>query len=207
MQGDTIALTVGCTPIYVHTPQPRQGKRYEIRALILLQYSLLTGNRCMIRPHDLMIYPLPLIRRAVPSDLAAIVSIENESFVDPWDVSVFYEALAYFPTTYFVAICDGRVAGFIVSGLEDTGENICGHICNLGVSPVYRKKGVGKLLVRRAEHQFMLELATAVQLEVRVSNTAAQQFYRRLGYRHVFGIDRYYANGEDAFVMMKWFRF
>ena len=206
MQGDTIALTVGCTSLYVHTPHPLQGKRYEMRALILLQYPPLTGNRCMIRPHDLMTYPLPLIRRAVPSDLAAIVYIENASFVDPWDMSVFHEALACFPTTCFVAVCDGQVAGFIVSGLEDTGENIYGHICNLGVSPVYRQKGVGKLLVRRAEHQFALELATAVQLEVRVSNTAAQQFYRRLGYRHVFGIDRYYANGEDAFVMMKWFR-
>jgi len=61
--------------------------------------------------------------------------------------------------------------------------------------------------VNRVEHQFALELATGVQLEVRVSNTAAQRFYRRIGYRDVFCIDSYYANGEDAIVMMKWFRF
>jgi len=42
---------------------------------------------------------------------------------------------------------------------------------------------------------------------VRLSNYAAQQFYRKIGYREVFHIDRYYANGEDAVVMMKWFRF
>jgi ribosomal-protein-alanine N-acetyltransferase len=53
----------------------------------------------------------------------------------------------------------------------------------------------------------MVELATAVQLEVRVSNANAQQFYRRLGYRDVFQIDDYYSNGENALVMMKWFRF
>ncbi|MDD1684400.1 MAG: ribosomal protein S18-alanine N-acetyltransferase [Methanoregula sp.] len=161
----------------------------------------------MIRPHDLTIYPLPQIRRAAAADIPAIAAIENESFVDPWDQSVFLEALTYYPSTCFVAVCDGAVAGFIVGALEDTGENIYGHLCNLGVNPRYRRRGVGKLLVRRAEHQFALELASGVQLEVRVSNTAAQQFYRRLGYREVFGIERYYSNGEEALVMMKWFRF
>lgn len=161
----------------------------------------------MIRPHDLTTFPLPQIRRASASDIVAIASIESDSFVDPWDQSVFLEALTYYPSTCFVAVCDGIVAGFVVGGLEDTGENIYGHLCNIGVSPWYRRRGIGKLLVRRVEHQFALELATGVQLEVRVSNTAAQEFYRQLGYRAVFGLDQYYANGEDALVMMKWFRF
>jgi len=161
----------------------------------------------MIRPHDLAVYPLPLIRRALPSDIAAIVAIEKDSFIDPWEQSVFLEALTYYPSTYFVAVCDGAVVGFVVGGLEDTGENIYGHLCNLGTSPRYRRRGIAKLLVNRVEHQFALELATGVQLEVRLSNTIAQRFYRRMGYRDVFGIEHYYANGEDAIVMMKWFRF
>src|SRR5512136_265040 len=161
----------------------------------------------MIRPHDLAIYPLPRIRRAAPSDIEAIVAIEKESFIDPWEPSVFFEAFSCFATTFFVAVCDGITAGFIVGGLEDTGENIYGHLCNIGVNPRYRRRGLGELLVRRTEHQFALELATGVQLEVRVSNTGAQRFYQRMGYRPVFGIDQYYANGEDALVMMKWFRF
>lgn len=161
----------------------------------------------MIRPHDLARYSLPQIRKAVPSDIAAIVAIEKESFIDPWEQSVFLEALTYYPTTYFVAECDGAVVGFVVGALEDTGENIYGHICNLGVSPRYRRRGIARLLVNRLEHQFALELATGVQLEVRVSNATAQRFYRRMGYRQVFGIEHYYANGEDALVMMKWFRF
>jgi ribosomal-protein-alanine N-acetyltransferase len=106
-----------------------------------------------------------------------------------------------------VAVVDGVVAGFVVGALEDTGENIYGHLCNLAVSPHVRHRGIGRLLVTRVEHQFALELATAVQLEVRVSNTGAQKFYHRMGYQNVFGIESYYANGEDALVMMKWFRF
>ncbi|MFA4860111.1 ribosomal protein S18-alanine N-acetyltransferase [Methanoregula sp.] len=161
----------------------------------------------MIRSHDFAPYSLPQIRQAVPMDIPAIIAIEKESFIDPWDQPAFLDALAYYPTTYFVAVYGEVVTGFIIGGLEDTGENIYGHLCNIGVSPAYRKKGLGKLLLRRLEHQFAIEMATAVQLEVRVSNTAAQRFYRRLGYRNVFGIENYYANGEDALVMMKWFRF
>ena len=115
----------------------------------------------MIRPHDLAIYPLPYIRRAAPSDIETIVAIENESFIDPWESSVFFDAFSYFATTFFVAVCDGTVAGFIVGGLENTGENLYGHLCNFGVSSL-PARGIGRLLVRRLEHQFALELATGV---------------------------------------------
>ena len=175
--------------------------------MILLSWTGTGEINPMIRPHDLATFPLPIIRRAAPMDIAAIVAIEKESFIDPWEPSVFLEAFTYFPSTYFVAVCDGAVAGFIVGGLEDTGENIYGHLCNLGVTTAYRRRGIGKLLVLRLEHQSALELATGVQLEVRVGNTIAQRFYHRLGYRNVFEIESYYSNGEDAVVMMKWFRF
>jgi len=147
------------------------------------------------------------VRRAMPADIPAIFAIERELFVDPWEQAVFSEALTYFPTTYFVATCNGAVAGFIVGAPENTGENIYGHICNFGVAPAFQRRGIGRLLVQRAEHQFAFELASAVQLEVRLSNIPAQRFYRKIGYREVFRIAGYYANHEDAVVMMKWFRF
>jgi ribosomal-protein-alanine N-acetyltransferase len=150
---------------------------------------------------------VPVIRRALPADIAAIAEIEERSFGDPWDQEVFAEALGYFPTTYFVAVLNGVVAGFVVGAFEETGENLYGHICNLAVSPEYRHRGIGAMILRRAEQQFALEFATGVQLEVRISNTGAQRFYRRLGYREAMTIDRYYANGEDAILIMKWFRF
>ena len=161
----------------------------------------------MIRSQPSIPPAMPLIRRALPSDVRAITEIEKESFGDPWDQDVFAEALGYFPTTYFVAVIDGAVVGFVVGALEDTGENIYGHICNLAVTTKFRHRGIGALIVKRAEQQFALELATGVQLEVRVSNKTAQRFYRRLGYREALTINGYYANGEDAILMMKWFRF
>jgi len=161
----------------------------------------------MIRSRDIVPPSQTLIRRATLADIPAIVAIENDAFVDPWEQSIFIEALSYYATTYFVAVCDERVVGFMVGAIEDTGENIYGHICNFAVDPAYRKKGIGRALIKRIEQQFRLELATGAQLEVRESNYEAQKFYLRLGYQHVFQVGEYYANGEDALVMMKWFRF
>lgn len=161
----------------------------------------------MIRSREVTTSQPVQVRRATPLDIPAIVAIERELFIDPWEQAIFLEALTYYPSTYFVAISDGNVAGFVVGGLEDTGENVYGHLCNLGVTPRYQHRGIGRLLVSRIEHQFAFELATGVQLEVRASNMVAQRFYRRLGYRDVFRVAKYYSNAEDAVVMMKWFRF
>jgi len=146
------------------------------------------------------------IRRARAGDIDRITLIEQESFLDPWKAAVFAEALSFFPESFFVATVGGEVVGFVLGGLEDTGEEIYGHICNLAVTPAWRKRGIGRRLVERVEQQFAVDLAPGVQLEVRASNRPAQQFYRRLGYRPVLRFAGYYANGEDAIVMMKWFR-
>lgn len=148
-----------------------------------------------------------IIRRARPGDIQAITDIEAVSFADPWSSEILASTLTWYPETFFVATMNGDVVGFVAGGYEDTGEELYGHICNLAIAPRFRKQGVGRKLVAREEHQFAIGLASGVQLEVRASNIAARKFYLRLGYREVFTIDQYYANGEDAVVMMKWFRF
>ena len=145
------------------------------------------------------------IRHAVLSDVPAIAAIERESFVDPWDANTFAETLSWFPDTFFVALEGTELAGFAVGGFEDTGENVYGHICNLAVRQAGQHRGIGRQLVARLERQFLIGLASAATLEVRVRNIPAQKFYRKLGYHEVFRIAEYYANREDAIVMMKWF--
>jgi len=152
--------------------------------------------------------PLQLtIRRAQPADIPQIVAIESVAFVDPWDEKTIRESLALYPEAFFVARNNGYIAGFVAGGVEDTGEEIYGHIMNLAVAPDYRRRGIGQQLIRRLEQEYAILGASGIQLEVRVGNIGAQEFYRRLGYREVFQIACYYANDEDALVMMKWFRF
>jgi ribosomal-protein-alanine N-acetyltransferase len=146
------------------------------------------------------------LRRARFEDIPSIEIIERESFPDPWKKETFLEALAYYPSTCFVAEDDGRIAGFIAAGIENTGVELYGHIMNLAVSPEYRHRGIGSMLVQQVEQACMLEGTTAVSLEVRETNVGARAFYHRIGYRQVLRIAEYYADGDTAAVMMKWHR-
>lgn len=145
------------------------------------------------------------IRRIKDSDITGIRRIEDKVFPDPWGDEVLSETIETFSATSFVAEVPQKIIGFIICGIEDTGEERYGHICNLAVDNDYRKMGVGRDLVRRAEHQLIVCCATACQLEVRISNRNAQAFYQKIGYQPVFQVGAYYANTEDAIIMMKWF--
>ncbi|HUK37851.1 MAG TPA: ribosomal protein S18-alanine N-acetyltransferase [Methanomicrobiales archaeon] len=145
----------------------------------------------------------PHVRRARPADLPEIMAIERECFVEPWEEELFVQTLEWTPFSFFVAMADGKVQGFVVGCMENTGSASYGHISNLGVTAAYRRRGLGRLLVARLERQFIVEGAEGALLEVRVSNTEAQGFYCRLGYRDAFLLSGYYSNGEDALVMMK----
>ncbi|HWQ64379.1 MAG TPA: N-acetyltransferase [Methanospirillum sp.] len=147
------------------------------------------------------------IRKMKEADIPAVEFIEQKSFSDFWSRDTLKEALEIFPDTNFIADSPNGIAGYIICGVEDTGEDIYGHICSLAVSPLHRGSGIGSALVQRAEYQVMLKGATAMQLEVRISNQNAQKFYKKLGYEPVFQYAGYYANTEDAIVMMRWFRY
>ncbi|MCX6693830.1 MAG: ribosomal protein S18-alanine N-acetyltransferase [Methanomicrobiales archaeon] len=148
-----------------------------------------------------------MFRKARPFDLSKIYEIEAASFPDPWDEAVLCDCIESFPSTFLVATKRDEVVGFIAGGLEDTGSLLYGHICNFAVAPQHRREGIGRLLVKREEHQFAVLSASGVQLEVRAGNVPAQAFYQNLGYRQALRIAGYYQNGEDAVLMMKWFRF
>ena len=62
---------------------------------------------------------------------------------------------------------------------------------------------LGESLIRYVEDALRAREVGTIMLEVRVSNIAAQDLYRRLGYMAVQRIGRYYNNGEDCFLMMK----
>lgn len=145
------------------------------------------------------------IRKMNKSDIPLVQIIERSSFTDPWAWETLDEAVSLFSETVFVAEKTGSLLGYIICGVEDTGEERYGHICSLAVALDNRRAGVGTALVRMAEKATMVQRATAMQLEVRVSNKAAIQFYTGLGYEPVFQICGYYADTEDAIVMMRWF--
>jgi ribosomal-protein-alanine N-acetyltransferase len=76
------------------------------------------------------------------------------------------------------------------------------HITTFGVHPAWRRQGVGRRLMLRLVDLSAELGALRMTLEVRVSNTAAQELYRSFGFTIAGTRVRYYTDdGEDAFVM------
>jgi len=78
-----------------------------------------------------------------------------------------------------------------------------GHIISVAVMPDFRRIGVGHSLVQRILSSLASMQADECYLEVRVSNNAAIELYRRIGFDIARTIPRYYYDGSDAYVMVR----
>ena len=76
------------------------------------------------------------------------------------------------------------------------------HHLNVAVAPSERRKGRGRALVETVIAYARAHAAAKVLLEVRVSNVAALELYRGLGFEEIHRRKRYYDDGEDAIEMM-----
>jgi ribosomal-protein-alanine N-acetyltransferase len=76
------------------------------------------------------------------------------------------------------------------------------HITNIAVSEAYRRRGIGELLLIAIIDLARELKATSMTLEVRITNTAAQNLYSKYGFEPA-GVRRgyYLDNKEDAMLM------
>jgi ribosomal-protein-alanine N-acetyltransferase len=75
------------------------------------------------------------------------------------------------------------------------------HVTNIVVAPDTRRSGVGTQLMTSLARTAIGRGCVAWTLEVRASNTAAQELYRLFGFGPAGVRKRYYENTEDAIVM------
>ncbi|SNB45601.1 [SSU ribosomal protein S18P]-alanine acetyltransferase [Geobacter sp. DSM 9736] len=131
-------------------------------------------------------------------DLNDVLLIEAASFPHPWNRTHFLDELKSphsFPLVAFDA--GGRVAGYICA-MQVLDE---GHILDVAVRPDLRGCGIGRLLVEKVLGMCRQSGADYVSLEVRPSNLAAVELYRRMGFIVTGRRPRYYHDGEDALLM------
>jgi ribosomal-protein-alanine acetyltransferase len=77
------------------------------------------------------------------------------------------------------------------------------HVNKIAVAESERRQGIADQLMARC---FAFARQTRVQtisLEVRLSNTGAQEFYRHLDFESSYLRPRYYPDGEAAVVMVR----
>jgi len=143
------------------------------------------------------------IRDFREEDLRRIYEIEVLSFRYPWSMRAFVAVQNMGAKIIVADHTDYGVVGFAIFRVEHTRSAILGHLMNIAVHPEFRRKGIGSLLLRIFEEKCACRGAEYAYLEVRISNTAAINFYKKHGYK-IWGIRKgYYSNGEDALIMIK----
>lgn len=127
-----------------------------------------------------------------------VYNVEINSFNTPWSLNSFKNELKNSAAKYFVALVDGKVAGYIgmweISGQCD--------ITNVAVLPEFRRMGVGKRLIEHLIEYCKIKDLSPIFLEVRQSNEPAKSLYSGFGFKEVGTRKKYYADsGEDAIIM------
>jgi len=172
-----------------------------------------------------------VIRRMRYEDIPQVAQIDREAFPGEWvfrSQAAYEQDLDNPSIRYLVAckICDvseskGRpmpkppwFKRLFSYGLPvNTAEEIVGfsgfwmmmkeaHIIAIGVRDEYRRLGLGEgLLIASIELAQTLN-ANLVTLEVRASNTIAQELYKKYGFQTTGSRAKYYSSdGEDAIIM------
>ena len=135
-------------------------------------------------------------------DLDEVLEIEQASFPRPWTRAMFEGEIrnpVSFSYTLKVRPQDGKeeIGGYVVLWVVH-GE---AHILNIAVNLKYRGRGIATRLMELMLELMKRNLVYEVFLEVRVSNTAARNLYKRFGFRESFVRKKYYGD-EDAIVMV-----
>ncbi len=136
------------------------------------------------------------IRTMTRSDVPAVATLEREIYPEPWSARVFFDELGRDNRVYVVGTDDGRILGY--GGVMLIEEDA--HVTTLAVIPGVRRRRLGTRILLTLVEEAVDRGARHLTLEVRATNTNAQQLYERFGFAPV-GKRKGYYDGEDAIVM------
>jgi len=139
------------------------------------------------------------IKDAIDRDLPRILEIERLAFPSPWSLASFQRELTLPFSRVMVALPDDRnsIVGFLCRWLI---ADEC-HVLNIAVHPESRRLGIGGVLITEAISEARGAGVGVVTLEVRRTNVAARQLYRKFNFEERRLRRHYYGPGEDAIIM------
>jgi ribosomal-protein-alanine N-acetyltransferase len=139
-------------------------------------------------------------------DLKEILKIEAFSFSAPWAPKMFGALFQINPQGFYIAEKNGKLVGYAILLLEShiisNKLKLRAHLINLAVHPEKRRKGIGSSLLQYIQNDVAKHNVEDIFLEVRRSNSVAQEFYSKLLFKRVGLIEGFYVD-EDAVVMQK----
>ena len=136
------------------------------------------------------------------SHVNGVYELSKECFSIPWTLDSINNELNNQLAKYIIAqdLSTEEVVGFVGVWII-AGE---GDITNIAVSPKYRKKGIASELLINLFDRCKTFNCEDITLEVRASNIAAQNLYKKFNFKEEGLRKGYYSdNGEDAIIMWK----
>ncbi|HYH21212.1 MAG TPA: peptidase C39 family protein [Azospirillum sp.] len=156
-------------------------------------------------PDDLDTRPEPLpvtLRQALPSDIPALLAIEERCFVtDRLTRRSFQYLLTRANATALVEIHGGVIAGYALV-LFHSGTSLA-RLYSFAVDPAFRGRDVGQRLLSAAEQAARAHECIHLRLEVRRDNAAAIALYKKNGYREFGVYTDYYEDHMEALRLEK----
>lgn len=131
-----------------------------------------------------------------------VYELSKECFAIPWTLESINNELNNPLAKYVIAqdLSTGEVVGFVGVWII-AGE---GDITNIAVSSKYRKQGIASNLLIKLFDVCKTFNCEDITLEVRASNTPAQNLYKKFNFKEEGIRKGYYSdNGEDAIIMWK----
>jgi tRNA threonylcarbamoyladenosine biosynthesis protein TsaB len=146
------------------------------------------------KKHKVVIQPMKA------EDIKGVHEIETMSFTTPWSLEAFTSEINNELSKYVVAKIDGKIVGY--GGMWSIIDE--GHITNIAVHADYRGQGIGNAIVKSLIKIAKENNVARMTLEVRPTNIAAIDLYKKYGFE-VAGLRKnyYFDTGEDALIMWK----
>jgi ribosomal-protein-alanine N-acetyltransferase len=138
------------------------------------------------------------IQRMQIGDVEDVAKLDARCFPTPWSAGAYYTEIHNPSAYYIVAKTGGKIVGF-------AGEWLImdeAHITTIGVAPECRGKKIGERILMNLLEEAIHRGVRRATLEVRRTNTVAQNLYTKYGFHTVAIRKGYYTNNnEDALVM------
>ena len=148
----------------------------------------------------------PLIRAICEEDVRGIHEIETLCFPMPWSEESILHDVKENPVARWLVLDDGEGRVLAYAGMWFVLDEA--HVCNVAVHPDFRRLGYGRRIFEALIELAMENSMSMMTLEVRRSNTPAQNLYHACGFLDVGYRKRYYEdNKEDALIMYKEFHY
>lgn len=149
-----------------------------------------------------------MISKTQRADIDAVKEIEIESDLSPWTFEDYLLEIKRADSLFFVAKCNGQVVGFTLARLimldQCTSQFKEIELYNIAVKKEYLRRRIATDLISKIIKIAHEKNVQSIFLEVRKSNTAAQNFYKKHKFTVTGERKNFYTNPpEDAVLMSK----